>query len=353
MKMSIDTTNLRAAAASAVAAAIAALVSAGASAAVSEATAKQLMHNAPVAFYGMPSTRQLKVGPLVSEEKRTKDRKVVVDLKTSPLVLHRFSEDLKCAEVTYQVPKGTTFAKGWFFTDDILSFGKNEPTNVIAQSTLLLFGAEGKKRPTLIGCADKGVSYLDFGRRKAGREDMNLVLVGGNFRDVNGCAPNGRIAFAREQGPLDDESTYPDRIADLMSEEPYQPGMHWDNDNHPILVNNGNGGCAAFVTDFAKYVFGAGNFNEGERFDKAEDIRAGDVLALDGHFIAVLFREGDKLTIMDGNCNSAIRISDKAYSVTKGAWSNGGKPADKQFLHGFHYLKSPPPRRKGKTYNKK
>ena len=337
----------------AIVAALAAVVSAGALAAIPEATAKRLTECAPVAFYGMPAVRQFKVSPLVSDEKRSKDRKVVVDLKTAQLVLHRFSEDLKCAEVTYPVSKSTTFAKGWFLTDDVLSLGKGDPTNVTAKSTLLLFGPEGKRRPVLVGCADKGVSYLDFGKRKTGREELNLVLVGGSFRDVNNCAPNGRLAYAREQGPLDDESTYPDRVADFMSEESYQPGLHWDNDTHPMLVNNGNGGCAAFVTDFAKYVFGAGNFNEGERFDKAEDIRAGDVIALDGHFVAVLFREGDKLTIMDGNCNSAIRISDKAYSVTKGEWSSGGKPADKKFLHGFHYLKAPPPRRKGKTYNKK
>ena len=332
---------------------LAAVVSAGALAAIPEATAKRLTECAPVAFYGMPAVRQFKVSPLVSDEKRSKDRKVVVDLKTAQLVLHRFSEDLKCAEVTYPVSKSTTFAKGWFLTDDVLSLGKGDPTNVTAQSTLLLFGPEGKRRPVLVGCADKGVTYLDFGRRKTGREELNLVLVGGSFRDVNNCSPNGRLAYAREQGPLDDESTYPDRVADFMSEESYQPGLHWDNDTHPMLVNNGNGGCAAFVTDFAKYVFGAGNFNEGERFDKASEIRAGDVIALDGHFVAVLFRDGDKLTVMDGNCNSAIRFTDKTFSVVKGEWTDGGKGSGKAFLHGFHYLKAPPPRRKGKTYNKK
>ena len=329
------------------------LSAASSSAAISEATAKRLVERAPVAFYGMPAVRQFKVSPLVSEEKRSKDRKVVVDLKTSPLVLHGFSADFKCVEVTYPVPKGTTFAKGWFLVDDVLSVGKNEPTQATTGSNMLLFAPEGKRRPTLVGCVDKGTPYHDFGKRKVGREELKLVLVGGSFREVNGCSIGGRLAYAREQGPLDDESTYPDRIADLMSEEPYQPGMHWDNDNHPILVDNGNGGCAAFVTDFAKYVFGAGNFNEGEQFEKAEDIRAGDVIALDGHFVAVLFRDGEKLTIMDGNCNSAIRFTDKTYTVTKGEWCNGGKPADKKFLHGFHYLKAPPPRRKGKTYNKK
>jgi len=331
----------------------AAFSAASSSAAIPEAVAKRLVERAPVAFYGMPAVRQFKVSPLVSEEKRSKDRKVVVDLKTSPLVLHRFSADFKCVEVTYPVPKGTTFAKGWFLADDVLSIGKDEPAQATAESNMLLFSPEGKRRPTLVGCVPKGASYEDFGKRKAGREEMKLVLVGGKFRDVNGCSIGGRLAYAREQGPLDDESTYPDRVADLMSEEPYQPGMHWDNDTLPILVDNGNRGCAAFVTDFAKYVFGAGNFNEGERFDKAEEIRAGDVIALDGHFVAVLFREGDKLTVMDGNCNSAIRVTDKNYTVTKGEWCDGGKASGKKFLHGFHYLKSPPPRRKGKTYNKK
>ena len=337
----------------AIVAALAASASAAAFAAIPEAAARELAKCAPVAFYGIPAGRQFKVNPLVSSEKRTKDRKVVVDLKSAPLVLHRFSEDLKCAEVTYPVPKSTAFAKGWFYVDDVIALGKQEPKTATAKSTLLLFAPTGKKRPTLVGCAEKGTSYSDFGVRKAMREDMNLVLVGGEFRDVNNCSPNGRLAFAREQGPLDDESTYPDRIADFMSEESYQPGLHWDNDTHPLLVRNGNGGCAAFVTDFAKYVFGASNFNVGERFDKASEIRAGDVIALDGHFVAVLFREGDKLTVMDGNCNSAIRFTDKTYTVTKGEWTDGGKSSGKAFLHGFHYLKAPPPRRKGKTYNKK
>ena len=336
------------------AAAVAALAAAGARGAVSGGVAKRLLQKAPVAFYGMPAVRQFKASPLVSEEKRTKDRKVVVDLKTAPLVLHRFSDDLKCVEVTYPVPKSTSFAKGWFLADDVLSLGKNETTNAVASSCLLLFGPEGKRRPVLVGCADKGTGYEDFGKRKVAREEMNLVLVGGNFRDVNNCSPNGRLAYAREQGPLDDESTYPDRVADFMSEESYQPGLHWDNDTHPImLAGNGNGGCAAFVTDFAKYVFGASNFNVGERFDNASEIRAGDVIALDGHFVAVLFRDGDKLTVMDGNCNSAIRFTDKTFTVTKGEWTDGGKGSGKNFLHGFHYLKAPPPRRKGKTYNKK
>lgn len=353
MMMPLAKSNTRIAAVLVIVFAAAAPASSGGSAAVLETIANRFVERVPVAFYGMPAGRQFKVSPLVSNEKRTKNRGVVVDLKASPLVLHGFSEDFKCVEVTYPVPKRTTFARGWFLAADVFSIGKNEPSEATSESALLLFVPEGKRRPTLVGCVDKGTSYEDFGKRRVGREEMNLVLVGGKFRDVNGCSIGGRLAYAREQGPLDDESTYPDRVADLMSEVPYQPGMHWDNDTHPILVNNGNGGCAAFVTDFAKYVFGAGNFNEGERFDKAEDIRAGDVIALDGHFVAVLFRDGDKLTIMDGNCNSSIRVSDNAYSVIKGEWTSCGKPTDKKFLHGFHYLKAPPPRRKGKTYNKK
>jgi len=334
--------------------AIAAFLSAASfAAAIPEATAKELMKCAPVAFYGIPAGRQFKVNPLVSAEKRTKDRKIVVDLKTAPLVLHRFSEDYKCAEVTYPVPKSTTFAKGWFYVDDVIAVGKKEPTSATAESTMLLFSPSGKRRPTLVGSAEKGTSYLDFGKRKVMREDMNLVLVGGESREVNLCMPNGRLAFMREQGPLDDESTYPDRVADFMSEEPYQPGCHWDNGTHPIVVKSGNGGCAAFVTDFAKYVFGAGNFDAGERFDKADEIRAGDVLALKGHFMAVLYRNGDKLVMMDGNCNSSIRFTDKTYTVVNGVWCDGGKPVPENFLHGWHYLKSNCPRTRGKLYNQR
>ena len=78
-------------------------------------------------------------------------------------------------------------------------------------------------------------------------------------------------------------------------------------------------------------------------FDKASEIRGGDVLRLDGHFIAVVSRNGDKLFTFDGNCNSTFRKSKTAYSIVNGELKGG------KFLSGWHYM--PPP--DGKSASKK
>jgi hypothetical protein len=148
-----------------------------------------------------------------------------------------------------------------------------------------------------------------------------------------------RLVFVREEHPFgesENERYYHERIEDLIGEDPYQPGRHWDNSTHPLLVRSGNGGCAAFVTDFAKYLFDAHNFNAGEQFNDASEIRAGDVIALEGHFISIIDRYPDgTLYTMDGNCNSAIRRTKHAYSVVDGQLKGG------KFRHGWHYLSKP------------
>ncbi|MBQ9430917.1 MAG: hypothetical protein IJU44_05130 [Kiritimatiellae bacterium] len=333
---------------------LAGLYATTASGVISHDAVERLKSSVPVAFYGFPNGRILKANPVASEKQRMRDRRVTVDLKVDQLVLLQFSDDEKCVELVYPLPKNKSqFTNGWFMAEDVLNIGKDVPSDVTSTGNLFLYSPYGERRPTLIGCVDKGEPYASFGKRKVGREEFVLALADGGGREVFGYRLAGRLAYARDQGPLDDESTYPDRVDSLLAEEPYQPGRHWDNSTHPLLVRSGNGGCAAFVTDFAKYLFGAGNFDRGERYTDASEIRAGDVLALKGHFMAVLYRDGEKLSMIDGNCNSSIRRTATTYTVVKGKWCDGGRPVPENFICGYHYLKEPPVMRNGKPARKK
>ena len=109
-----------------------------------------------------------------------------------------------------------------------------------------------------------------------------------------------------------------------------------------LIASVGNGGCAALVTDFAAYNFNKGNFNAGEPFDKASEIRGGDVIQLEGHFFAVVSRTGDKLFTFDGNFNSTFRKSKTAYSIANGELKGG------KFLGGWHFMPPPDEKSAGK-----
>ena len=55
--------------------------------------------------------------------------------------------------------------------------------------------------------------------------------------------------------------------------------------------------------------------------------------ALPGHYMAVLWREGETLHTIEGNFNSSICRSSQTYSL-KGGRFHGGKG----FLNGWHYV---------------
>ncbi len=325
-------------------------------AALPPATVEALKAAIPLSFYAQPAGRVTKIKPLVSNEKRRPDGRKPVDVKSGPFVLLAFSDDAKCVEVAYELPgkgKEKAYTNAWFKVDDVLALGKAEPTNAVAGATLFLYSPYGKKRPALFGTADKNSAYADFGMQKVGREKMRLVIADGGKRTVNGHTLSGRLGYAREMPPVEGAADYSARVEALLDEEPYQSGCHWGDGTRPLLVASGNLDCAAAVTDFAKYVFDAGNFNRGEKFENVNEIRAGDVISIKGHFLSVLDRDGDKLFTFEGNFNKSIRRTDSGYAVVKGQWWEGGKANPEGFICGYHFLKAPLPKPIGKKLKKK
>ena len=294
----------------------------------------------PATFYAMParaSTRR--IYPLISATSNTYDRKRSFDVAKTEFALLELSDDGKRALLAFADAKDKFKSiECWFKTEDVLDLPKTTKAEDLEfEGLCLLYHRNGGKRPYLFG-RSHNPSAVKLGEFTYKREKFQIVLTEMlRVRDIGDKC----VAYALAYAKIHDEAKpelYEERVQTMLAEDAYQPGVHWDNSSKPLLAKVGNGGCAAFVTDFAAYNFNKGNFNEGELFDKASEIRGGDVLRLDGHFIAVVSRNGDKLFTFDGNCNSTFRKSKTAYSIVNGELKGG------KFLSGWHYM--PPPTEK-------
>ena len=316
-------------------------------AALPPAIMTQIEAHLPMSFYATPSKRNAKkVYPLVSQTKRVNTKTMSVNVEEDQLVLLEFSPDKKVVNVAYPVGSNGDYLTGWFRIEDVLDLNQlklKPPAEYVCSSNTVrhfLYQARAQGAPNLVGCARNMEGAIKFGERRVktgdhGRteEIYHLLCLTTGSASVGEYQLAGRLILAREVPELKEED-YLARVQQMIDEYAYRTGRFWDNSTHPIVVRNGNGGCAAFATDFAGYVFDAHNFNRGEKYTSASEIRSGDVIALKGHYITVLKRNPDgSLWTMDGNCNKSIRRSSRAYSVVNGEL-RGGK-----FVNGWHYLK--------------
>ncbi len=300
----------------------------------------------PVAFYAMPARASARrVYPLISATSNTYDRKRSLDTAGTEFALLELSDDGKRARLAFADAKDKSKSlEAWFKTEDVLDLPKTtKAEDTEFEGLCLLYHRNGNKRPYLFGrsCNQSVVKLGEFNYKK---EKFLLVLAETlRARDIGDTS----IAYSLGYAKIHDEAKpelYEKRVEEMLAEDAYQPGVHWDNDSKPLLASIGNGGCAALVTDFAAYIFNKGNFNAGEPFGNAAEIRSGDVIQLEGHYIAVVSRTGDKLFTFDGNFNSTFRKSKTAFSVVNGELKGG------KFLGGWHYMPPPDEKSAGKKH---
>lgn len=274
-----------------------------------------------------------KIHPLMSEKSKTYNRATYIDPTDGLVVFETFSDDRRAVFCAYHdAKKNKAVSKAWFKTSDVFDIDTTGLAPYTPENSCLMYRLDGSRSPLLYGVARGGVEYETFGKLKFGRLTYVITLLPCDGKEVfDEYTPKYRIALLRERTPYSDD-IYEERVNELLAERAYTPGLHWDNDTHPRLVaGNGNGGCAAYVTDFVKYIFDKNNFNTGVKFDKASEIRSGDVIRIEGHYIAIAHRKGNKLVVADGNCNHALRQTSTAYSMANGDLKGG------KFVCGWHY----------------
>jgi hypothetical protein len=129
-------------------------------------------------------------------------------------------------------------------------------------------------------------------------------------------------------------SVYADKVAKFRADERYSEGSSWDGDKPPEENDYKScQGCCAFAADFIKCVYGKnGNFssNATARYTDASQIQAGDVIHITDsqnpyytHWFVVLERNGDTLTVAEGNYlnsdgQTIVHYSEGDYKIQNG-----------------------------------
>ena len=287
---------------------------------------KQLSGRVPAVFTPIPASGAAKIFPVASEKRLSYDRTYAITIDGTPLAITAVSEGGKAVEML--VPAGLHtdgFAKRWFKTEDV--FGKVkwklEPRTL--EVPCLAYVNGGKAGPELIAKIPKDVMCASLGTVIVGKTKWTLAQVRQECRGAGeDCA--FMVALVRENPPVATQADYDARAKQLMAEHAFREGRPWGK-MFPSLL--GNTGC----------------FLSGERYEKADDIRSGDVIRKDHHFFAVIYRHGSQLVTIEGNMNESVSQSSTRYSVKDGKLWFGGKDAG--FEYGYHKW-SPADRKDGK-----
>ena len=122
------------------------------------------------------------------------------------------------------------------------------------------------------------------------------------------------------------ESTdYDKKVQSFINDSRWKNGIWWgDSQGRKISDSWSGSGCFAYIADFVKNVYGKnGDPRSGNTFTNANEIRNGDVIYTGSHWFVILYRNENKLTTAEGNCDHAVRISDTAYTVGSFGFSIG------------------------------
>ena len=315
------------------AAAAALLASAACAAPLPEDAAKELRDGLPAAFVPLPASGANKIFPLYSEKRQSPDRKYAVNVDGTVFVVTAIGEDGKVVEML--VPAGlhtSEFAKRWFKADDVFGRVKWKVEEYTPDIPCLAYFSGGKSGEELVAKIPRETPCTSLGSVAQGKSRRRLVRVAQPF-DAAGETASFMLVFARENPPVKTQAEYDARAKQLMAEHAFRTGRPWGKMFPSLLGNKGTFECAAMAADFATYMFD-GSLHSGERFEKADDIRSGDVIYKKGHFFAVIYRKGAQLTTIEGNMNESVSQATGRYSVKDGKLIFGGK--DAEFEYGYH-----------------
>ena len=302
-------------------------------AAMPEEIEKQLSERLPATFVPVPASGAVKIFPLVSDKRKSPDRKYAITVDGTAFARTAIGEGGKIVEMS--VPAGlhtTEFTNRWFKAEDV--FGKIkwklEPYTPEAPCLAYLSGGKGPlelvaKIPGGTPCAVLGTVVADKAPRKL--VQVRKPLKGG------GRDNEFMLVFLKENPPVKTQAEYDARAKQMMAEHAFRTGRSWGSGFPSVLGNTSCFECAAMAADATTYMFD-GAFGAGERFEKVEEIRSGDIVHFKTHYIFVIYRKGSQLTTIEGNMNESVRQSSSAYTVSGGKFFAGGQ--EKEFTHGFH-----------------
>lgn len=302
-------------------------------AAIPEEIASQLGERLPAAFVPVPASGTVKIFPLVSEKRKSPDRKYAITVDGTPFAVTAIGDGGKLVEMS--VPAGlntTEFTNRWFKAEDVFGKIKWKLEPYTPEVPCLAYLNGGKGPLELIAKIPAGTPCAVLGTVVADKAPRRLVQV---RRSLEGGGRENpfMLVFLKENPPVKTQAEYDARAKQIMAEHAFRTGRAWGKMFPSVLGNKGCFECAAMAADAATYFFDAG-LHTGERFENVEEIRAGDVVHFKSHYIFVIYRKGSQLTTIEGNMNETVRQSTKSYSISGGKFFAHGQ--EREFTHGFH-----------------
>ena len=135
-------------------------------------------------------------------------------------------------------------------------------------------------------------------------------------------------------------STYEKNVAAFLADSRWKHGTAWAA-RAPKLSTYSSSGCCAFCADFAAYVYGskskAWNTCDFTKYTNINDVRAGDIVQISGHWLVVLGRTGNDLYTAEGNFDDKVRVATNGWDIKNGKFYNVLAKSYNGFICGYHY----------------
>lgn len=302
-------------------------------AAMPEEIVKQLSERLPAAFVPIPASGATKIFPLVSDKRKSPDRKYAITVDGTPFAITAIGDGGKLVEML--VPAGLhteEFTNRWFKTEDVFGKIKWKLEPYTPEVPCLAYLNGGKGPLELVAKIPAGTPCAVLGTVVANKAPQRLVQVRKPLKG-GGQENSFMLVFLKENPPVKTQAEYDARAKQMMAEHAFRTGRPWGKMFPSVLGNTSCFECAAMAADASTYMFD-GDLGSGERFEKVDEIRSGDVVHFKSHYIFVIYRKGSQLTTIEGNMNETVRQSSSAYSVSGGKFFAHG--AELEFTHGFH-----------------
>ena len=307
--------------------------SAAFAAAMPEEIEKQLGERLPAAFVPIPASGATKIFPLVSDKRKSPDRKYAITVDGTPFAITAIGDGGKLVEMS--VPAGLhteEFTNRWFKAEDVFGKIKWKLEPYTPEVPCLAYLSGGKGPLELVAKIPGGTPCAVLGTVVANKSSQKLVQVRKPLKG-GGQENSFMLVFLKETPPVKTQAEYDARAKQMMAEHAFRTGRPWGKMFPSVLGNTSCFECAAMAADASTYMFD-GDLGSGERFEKVDEIRSGDVVHFKSHYIFVIYRKGSQLTTIEGNMNETVRQSSSAYSVSGGKFFAHG--AEREFTHGFH-----------------
>ena len=307
--------------------------SAAFAAAMPEDMEKQLSERLPAAFVPIPASGATKIFPLVSDKRKSPDRKYAITVDGTPFAITAIGDGGKLVEMS--VPAGLhteEFTNRWFKAEDVFGKIKWKLEPYTPEVPCLAYLSGGKGPLELVAKIPGGTPCAVLGTVVANKSSQKLVQVRKPLKG-GGQENSFMLVFLKENPPVKTQAEYDARAKQMMAEHAFRTGRPWGKMFPSVLGNTSCFECAAMAADASTYMFD-GDLGSGERFEKVDEIRSGDVVHFKSHYIFVIYRKGSQLTTIEGNMNETVRQSSSAYSVSGGKFFAHG--AEREFTHGFH-----------------